>query len=66
MALFQGKRNKAGRPAGKTPRIMVREELSNAVKQVVAASSKGDVSASVAVMSMALSYGDQLTHHIGD
>ena len=57
-------RNTKGRPPGKTPRIKIRDELPNAVAQVVEASSRGDVLASVAVMNMALSYGDNLTKHI--
>ena len=64
MGVFQGQRNTKGRKPGKTPRVKVRDELDNAVSQVVEASRNGDVSASV--ITMALSYGDRLTHHIGD
>lgn len=66
MGVFQGQRNTKGRKPGKTPRVKVRDELDNAVSQVVEASRNGDVSASASVIAMALSYGDRLTHHIGD
>ena len=60
-ALKDGWINTAGRKPGKTPRVKVRDELPNAINQVVEASANGDVNASVAVVNIALSYGDKLT-----
>ncbi len=48
--------NRKGRPKGKMPKTQIRDELNNAVRQVVKASAEGDVNASIAVLEMARAY----------